>query len=159
MLIVMGVGPLLRWRSDSFGRMSGQAWGRMLLLPVMAAIFVLLCIFLSGWSVGPLPLLGITLSAWLALASVLPLWGRNLLRTPLNIWGMVIAHMGIAVALFGMASESAFNTEVLVASELRETHQVGPYAVTLDAVEPVADDNWTALQADMSVRLVSRPVR
>ena len=153
MLVVMGVGPLLRWRSDSFARLGGRAWARMLVLPVLAAAVALAVTLSLGGGIGLLPLLGLTLSAWLALASLLPLWGRNLLRTPLNIWGMVIAHMGIAVALFGMASESAYTTEVLVASEIRETHQVGPYAVTLDAIEPVAGDNWTALQADMSARL------
>ena len=33
-----------------------------------------------------------------ALASLAPLWKRNLRRTPLFTWGMVIAHLGIAVA-------------------------------------------------------------
>ena len=40
---------------------------------------------------------------------------------------MVIAHLGIAVSLAGMASESAFTKETLVAVRAGETVRVGPY--------------------------------
>jgi cytochrome c-type biogenesis protein CcmF len=63
---------------------------------------------------------------------------------------MVVAHLGIAVALFGVACDSAFSTEKLVASRPGETHAVGPWLVTLREVEPVAGPNWTALQATMA---------
>jgi cytochrome c-type biogenesis protein CcmF len=82
-------------------------------------------------------------------ASLAPLWKRNLRRTPLFTWGMVIAHLGVAVALAGMASDSAFKQETLVASKLAETHMVGPFSVTLAGIEPVAGPNWTALEATL----------
>jgi cytochrome c-type biogenesis protein CcmF len=78
------------------------------------------------------------------------LWKRNLRRTPLYIWGMVIAHLGIAVSMAGMASESAFNKETLVAAQIGETHRVGPYSVRLDDVQPVAGPNYTAVQATVT---------
>ena len=62
--------------------------------------------------------LGLVAASGVALASLAPLWKRNLRRTPLYIYGMVIAHLGIAVSMAGMASESAFNKETLVASPL-----------------------------------------
>jgi cytochrome c-type biogenesis protein CcmF len=49
------------------------------------------------------------------------------------------------VALFGMAVDSAFTTERLTAANVGETVDVGPWKVRLDAVEPVAGPNWTAL--------------
>ena len=45
----------------------------------------------------------------------MPLFGRNLLRTPLYLWGMAIAHLGVAVSLAGMASDAAFTRENLAA--------------------------------------------
>lgn len=51
---------------------------------------------------------GLVLAIGLAAASVAPLWGRNPLRTPPFTWGMAVAHLGVAVSLFGMASDSAF---------------------------------------------------
>jgi len=83
-------------------------------------------------------------------ASVMPLIGRNLRRTPLPTWGMVVAHLGIAVSLFGVATDSAFSTEKLVASRVGQSHVVGPWTITLKNVEPIAGPNWTALEATMA---------
>ncbi|HEV2079663.1 MAG TPA: cytochrome c-type biogenesis CcmF C-terminal domain-containing protein, partial [Allosphingosinicella sp.] len=97
--------------------------------------------------IGLLPLLGLTLALGTAAASLAPLWRRNLRRTPLFTWGMVIAHLGIAVSIAGMASESAFAKETLVAARLGETVDVGPYAIRFEGIEPLAGPNWTAIEA------------
>jgi cytochrome c-type biogenesis protein CcmF len=65
---------------------------------------------------------------------------------------MVAAHFGIAVTLFGMACESTFSVETLVAARVGETVSVGPWRLTLTAVEPVAGPNWTAIQGDIAAR-------
>lgn len=145
MLVVLAVGPLLRWRRDRFARV-----GRNLVLPAMLVVAAGIAVFAIG-GVGLLPFLGLAMAAGLGFASLLPLKGRNLRRTPLPIWGMVVAHFGIAVALFGMSSESAFSVEKLVAVRIGEVTQVGPWGVKLDTVEPVAGPNWTALEARLLV--------
>ncbi|MCX7864382.1 MAG: heme lyase NrfEFG subunit NrfE, partial [Novosphingobium sp.] len=116
---------------------------------------------LAGMSdIGLLPAIGFVLAAGLAVASLLPLRERKLRRTPLAIWGMVIAHFGVAVALFGMASETAFSVERLVAARVGDRIEVGPWQVRLVAIEPVAGPNWTALQADLSASYRDgKPVR
>ena len=141
MLAVMAVGPLLRWRRDKLARI------RVPLL-VSAALLVLVFILaLVQGDAGVLPLLGLAFAAALAFASFMPLRGRKLIRVPLATWGMVIAHFGIAVALFGMASESAFSEERLAAVQIGGSTQVGPWEVSLAGVEPVAGPNWTAIEA------------
>jgi cytochrome c-type biogenesis protein CcmF len=65
---------------------------------------------------------------------------------------MVIAHLGIAVSLAGMASEAAFTKEKLVAARVGETVRVGPYTIRFDSVEPVAGPNWTAIEAKLTAR-------
>jgi cytochrome c-type biogenesis protein CcmF len=62
---------------------------------------------------------------------------------------MVLAHFGVAVSLFGMASESTFTTEKLVAARVGDEVAVGPWMVTLERLEPVAGPNWTALEAGL----------
>ncbi|MXO96050.1 heme lyase CcmF/NrfE family subunit [Erythrobacter aquimaris] len=143
MLAVMAVGPLLRWRRDSFGRISKE-------LALIAALIVAGLIFFALFEgVAILPLMGLALAIALAVASFLPLRGRNLRRLPVSVWGMVMAHFGIAVALFGMASESAFSNEKLAALEVGQSTQVGPWKVRLDGIEPVAGPNWTAIEGRM----------
>jgi cytochrome c-type biogenesis protein CcmF len=143
MLLVLAVGPLLRWRRDSLVRVRpGLVVPAGLVVGVIVAMTVLA-------KVKVLPLLGLALAIGLAIASLLPLRGRDLRRTPLPVWGMVIAHFGIAVSLFGMASESAFTVERLVAARVGEATPVGPWLVKLTSIEPVAGPNWTALEAQM----------
>jgi cytochrome c-type biogenesis protein CcmF len=141
MLAVLAVGPLLRWRRDRFGRV-----GKLLLVPGVLALagLAVAAVLAPG---KELPIVGLALAPAIAVASVLPLKGRELRRVKLPLWGMVLAHLGIAVALFGMAADSAFTTERLVALRVGETAQVGPWAIRLGRIEPVAGPNWTALEA------------
>jgi cytochrome c-type biogenesis protein CcmF len=144
MLAVLAVGPLLRWRRDSFARVRG---------PVLAIAAIALVGLMGAWfTVGGklLPWLGMALALAVGVASLLPLRGRSLRRLPLAVWGMVLGHLGVAIALFGMAADSALTTEKLVAARVGDTAQVGPWRVTLEAVEPVAGPNWTALEARLS---------
>ncbi len=144
MLLIMAVGPLLRWRGDSFARIKNS-------VAIVAAIMLaVLALVLILGSYGLLPVLGLAVAAGLAVGSFLPLRGRNLMRAPLSLWGMVIAHFGIAVALFGMASETAFSEEKLAAVPVGESARVGPWNVTLEQVAPVAGPNWTAIQGRLA---------
>jgi cytochrome c-type biogenesis protein CcmF len=96
-----------------------------------------------------LPRLGFTAAAYLAAASILPLTNRNPLRAPLATWGMVVAHLGIAVALTGMAANAAFSSERLAIAKPGEILSVGPWQVQLESVTPTAGKNFTANQAEL----------
>ena len=144
MLVVMAVGPLLRWRQDRIDRIGKE-------IALFAALVLATLILTSLLAdIALLPLLGLALGVGLAVASLMPLRGRKLARTPLATWGMVTAHFGIAVALIGMASESAFTSERLAAVEEGGSTSVGPWTVVLQGVEPVAGPNWTAMQGRVS---------
>ena len=110
-------------------------------------------LYVFGGPVSVLPLLGITLAAGLAVASVAPLWGRNPLRAPLFTWGMVVAHLGVAVSLAGMASNAAFTKETLVAARVDQPVRVGPYRVTLNGIRPVIGANWSGLEGILEAQL------
>ena len=147
LVAVMAAGPMLRWRRDNLiplARRIAPAAG--------LALITLIAVKRAAPSIHILSLLGIALAAGLALASVAPLWRRNLRRTPLFVWGMVIAHLGVAVSLAGMACDSSFTVEILVAARVGETVTVGPYSVTFDAIDPTFDANWQALQATLLAR-------
>jgi len=152
MFVVMSVGPLLRWRHD---RLTGERGARVawpLLVCAAITLSVLVGLELVAHHITLLPALGLAIASGLFPASMLPLVGRNLRRTPLPVWGMVVAHAGIAVALFGMASESAFSVERLAAMTVGETRDVGPWQVKLASIMPVAGPNWTALEATVAIR-------
>ncbi len=145
MLLVLAIGPLLRWRRDRFDRVR-----KLLILPLLVTVGVGVMAAISGMKL--LPLLGMALAFGLVIASLLPLRGRKLQNVKLPLWGMVLAHLGVAVALFGMAADSAFTTERLIAAKVGDTVAVGPWQVKLEQVVPVAGPNWTALEATLQAR-------
>ena len=145
MFLVMGIGPLLRWRRDRWERVAKPA-------ALFAAVIVASIVFVALLSdISVLPLVGIALAMALAIASILPLRDRNLRRAPLSLWGMVTAHLGLAVALFGASADSAFQRETLVAMRAGDIAQVADWQVKLEEVRPVAGPNWTASQAQLVV--------
>ena len=141
--ILLAVGPLLSWRQER------RPILRKLALPALFAATALVIAFLALPQATILSRLGLALAAGLIPAAVLPLIGRNPLRTPLAVWGMAIAHLGAGVAVAGMAADSAFTVEKLTASRPGETVSVGPWLVRFEAVAPVAGPNWTAVEAEL----------
>ena len=153
LVAIMAAGPLLRWRRDE-----AQAVLARVTWPIAAALFTAAGLIVLGGDIGWLPLAGLALAAGLAVASVAPLWKRDLRRAPLFLYGMVIAHLGIAVSLAGMAASSAYTKETLVAARVGEPYRAGPFTVTLDGIKPVISDNWSALEARLSVSRGDGPI-
>ncbi len=147
LVAIMGAGALLRWRSDRV-----KALGNRVLIPVLVTALAFAALLVFAPDAGILPLLGLALAPGVAAASVAPLWKRNLRRTPIFIWGMVIAHLGIAVSMIGMASESAFTKETLIAARPGQIAHVGDFSVRFDGVAPIAGPNWTAIEARLTAR-------
>jgi cytochrome c-type biogenesis protein CcmF len=141
--VIVAVGPLLSWRR------SRKPIGKRLAIPALVVAAMLVVTFLAAPQASLLAKFGLAVAAGLIPASVMPLIGRNPLRTPLPTWGMVIAHFGIAVAIIGMASDSAFTQERLAAAKPGETLEVGPWLVQFRSVTPVAGPNWTAVEAEL----------
>ena len=145
--LLMVVGPLLRWRRDKVRAVLGRAR-----IPVAALALALIAALLLVPGIDILPMLGLVIAAGVAVGSVAPLWGRDLRRTPLFTYGMVVAHLGIATSLAGMAADSAFTKETLVAAKIGEPQRVGPYVVTIAGIAPAIGSNWSAVEAELKVR-------
>jgi cytochrome c-type biogenesis protein CcmF len=141
--VLVGIGPLLSWRRER------RPVFKALTVPALLGVSALVISFIVAPGIGILPRLGLTVAAYLAVASLLPLVGRNPLRTPLATWGMVIAHFGIAVALVGMGMNAAFTSERLAVIKPGDTLNVGPWTVELKGVAPAAGKNFTALEAEL----------
>ena len=146
LVLVLLVGPLLRWKRDRLGRIAKPA--------IAAAVVLgaaLVGVAMLGGA-GLLPALGIAFAVALGVASWMPLKGRRLRYVELSVWGMVLAHFGLAVSLFGAAADSGFSKETLAASAIGDTMAIGPYEVELTSVTPVAGPNWTATEATLEAR-------
>jgi cytochrome c-type biogenesis protein CcmF len=150
--IFVGIGPLLAWRRER------RPVLRLLTVPALLGSAALVMTIILAPRIHVLPRLGLTVGAYLAAASILPLVGRSPLRTPLATWGMALAHFGIAVALVGMAANAAFTSERLAVAKPGEVLSVGPWLVQLEGVTPTAGKNWTAMEAELRATRGSGPI-
>ncbi|MEO8453956.1 MAG: heme lyase CcmF/NrfE family subunit [Sphingomicrobium sp.] len=141
--VLVGIGPLLSWRRET------RPVFKKLIIPALLGVTVLVITLIVTPGMAILPRLGLTVAGYLASASILPLIGRNPLRTPLATWGMAFAHFGVAVALTGMAMNGAFTSERLAVIKTGETLSVGPWTVQLHGVTPAAGKNWTAIEGEL----------
>jgi cytochrome c-type biogenesis protein CcmF len=147
LVALMALGPMLKWRRDKLKETSARV-----AVPALLSAATLLLIVIVAPGTRILPMFGLSLAVGIAVASLAPLWKRNLRRTPLFIYGMVVSHLGIAVALAGMASESAFTKETLAAVSPGQTVRVGNFSVKYNGVQPVTGPNWTAVRAELEAR-------
>jgi cytochrome c-type biogenesis protein CcmF len=150
--VLVGFGPLLAWRRER------RPVFRLLAIPALLGVTALVITIILAPGMSILPRLGLTVAAYLGAASILPLVGRNPLRAPLATWGMVVAHLGIAVALAGMAANSAFTSERLAVARPGDTLNVGPWVVQFVGVTPVAGKNWTAIEGELRATRGEGPV-
>lgn len=147
LMVALLIGPMLRWRRDTLKR--SKIW---LVAFFAIALWSGVLLWRLAPTVGLFPILGLALAGALAVAAWVPLKGRNLLRTPVPVFGMVIAHFGLAVSVFGMSAESGFSKETLIALAPGESAKVAGWQVKLDDVNPVVGDNWVAIEGKMIAR-------
>ena len=158
MLVVLAVGPAAALAARRLRRGSR----RLLIVPAVAGSWPLAlatglarrasrCCRCSAWHLPP----GSAVASLLPLARPRRCGGR---RWRSGAWSL--AHFGVAVALFGMACESAFTHREAGRGAHRATPSPsGRGRSRSQAVEPVAGPNWTALEATLAgaLRRAARP--
>ena len=85
-----------------------------------------------------------------------PGWGldvalRRALGLPLSFWGAALAHMGVGLTLLGLAGVG-FGAETIATMRKGASLEVGPYALTLDAVDQRVGPNYKETVTTMTVR-------
>jgi cytochrome c-type biogenesis protein CcmF len=141
--VLVGIGPLLSWRREK------RPLFKQLAVPVLLGATALITTAVLAPDMNLLPRFGLAVAAFLVPASLLPLARRKIGRTPLATWGMAVSHLGIAVALAGMASDSSFTQERLAAIRPGESVVLGPWQIQLANLEPTAGPNYTAIEGEL----------
>jgi cytochrome c-type biogenesis protein CcmF len=159
-VLVMGVGPLLRWKED---QPSALARRLRLAFATSIGIAVLVPLAMGGWSNWVA--LGIFLAAWVATTSCVNLAQRVaqtrasgtepasavLRRLPRGYWGMLIAHLGVCVFIVGVTLVRGYETQKDVRMTPGDTVAVGGYQFRLDGLRDVHGPNYEATRGIFSV--------
>ena len=167
-IFLMGVGPIAKWKQAQLPEMAARLkWAF-----VIALITALLLPFTLGkWT--PMIAFGLLLALWVASAGFVNLrqrvgllrassgrsLGSQLTSIPRGYYGMLLAHLGVAVFITGVTLVKGYETEKDVRMQLGDTVEVGGYTFRLDGLSQVPGPNYEATRGAISVSKSGTKVR
>jgi len=150
-LFLMGVGPLARWKRASLPELAVRLrWA----LAVSLAAGLLLPLAMGTWHamVG----FGLALAIWIVLTALLS-FRKSFAQTRAH-YGMVVAHIGVAVFVVGVTLVKGYDSEKDMKMRPGETIELGGYAFRLEEVNDVRGPNYIAARAHVAVMHDGKPV-
>lgn len=155
---LMGLGPLTRWREMA----PGLLWQKMR-FAFLSSVGVSIAIFLV--TTGRLPvmtLLGIVLAIWIMMAT-LAYWiesirlrwqvtpGWQSMRLPASSYGMIVAHVGVAISVLGIALSTHYSIERDVRMSPGDTVSIHDYSFTFQGTRQQLGPNYTSTLGEFIV--------
>lgn len=151
-LIMMAPAPILNWRTAKWSNVSLTT---IILLPTSVILAIVL-----PWLFAPKILwqviLGLSLAFWVILATVVGMFRfdqkkiawRGLTRSR---FGMVLAHIGIAVAVIGITLTSNYSVEKQVHMAAGDSVTAGPYTFQFLGVKGLVGPNYRGVEGGVIV--------
>jgi cytochrome c-type biogenesis protein CcmF len=167
MVIVMGMGPLTRWKQQDPAQLL-RTLRIAIVTSVGAGVLAALPILheFSPWA-G----LAVMLSVWLVASLLISLRQRLRHHTgPRDLWksfrargggsyyGMIIAHLGVAVFIIGVTFVTQFQAQEDVRMSPGQTYEMAGYTFRFDGVHSVPGPNYRADRASILVTRGDRQV-
>lgn len=107
---LMGIGVHLKWHKDDLNILLMK-----LRWPALLSLVLPVIVFLVAHETVPSVLLGLTFAIWIILSTLKLVWMRlknsSALKINLAFWGMVVAHLGVAVTVIGIAVSTGFGVQ------------------------------------------------
>ena len=155
LVMMMGLGPIARWKHATLP----DIWQRVRwALAASLVVALLLPLVMGKWT--PLIAIGLLLAAWVITTSLLDLRKRiagsgellQRLKIPSrSYYGMLLAHLGIAVFIIGVTMVKGYETERDVRMDVGDTVEAGGYEFRFDGVIDVPGPNYVASQGRVTV--------
>jgi len=150
LLILLGIGPFVRWKGDDPARVAKQL--RFILL--FALVFGAVTPFVFF---GDLPIttgLGTAAGIWVALSTLYGLYlrWRGGMRMPSSFMGMTLAHLGIAFFVIGVTYTMTYSKEKDLRLAPGSSYTMSGYEFKFLGTEKVQGPNYVANQGKLELR-------
>ena len=150
-LFLMGVGPLARWKRAELPALAVRLrWA----LAVSLVLGFLSPLLFGDWSgmVG----FGLALALWIVISALLTLKGGRQTRAH---YGMMLAHIGVAVFVVGVTLVKGYESERDANLKPGERVTLGRHVFELESVTDVKGPNYVAARGKVNVTRDGKPVR
>ena len=160
-LFLMGVGPITRWKEASLADLARKLrWA----LGVSVATALLVPLAVAGWSFAswsPMVSFGLALAFWIFASGFVNLrerfarlpggFGAKLASQPSGYYGMLVAHLGVAVFIAGVTLVKGYEVERDVRMAVGDTVAVGGYTFRFDGTQNAKGPNYRASRGTVRV--------
>ncbi len=155
MVLMMGIGPLVRWKGMGANELQKRLQNGMLSALVVA---VALPFAFGKWS--PMISLGLFLAGWIIATLVISLvprwsgagsWMQRVGKQSLSYYGMQLAHLGMAVFIIGVTMVKGYETERDVRMDVGDVVNAGGYEFRFEGVTEITGPNYVAGKGRVSV--------
>jgi cytochrome c-type biogenesis protein CcmF len=158
-VFLMGVGPLARWRQAEVPDLARRLrWALGLTVPAALA---------TGWAAGQisaLATLGFAMAWWIVFSVGTDLFERLKLgsgvggsvwsrarQLPRTMFGMMVAHLGVAAFAFGVSMVRTYEVERDLKMDVGDTTEIAGYVFTYRGVRDANGPNYVAAQGLVEV--------
>ena len=156
LVFLMGVGPLARWKRSPLP----ELWQQLRWALAVSVVTALVLPFIAGtWK--PRVSFGLLLAFWIVASTVVNLLERGrgvrggvlvqLTRQPRSYWGMIVAHLGIAVFIVGVTMVKGYEIERDVRMAVGDTITVNGFTLRFDGTTDVRGPNYRAMRGSFDV--------
>jgi cytochrome c-type biogenesis protein CcmF len=156
-VFLMGIGPIARWKEARLPELATRLKWAFAVSVVTAA---LLPFVMGKWT--PFIAFGMLLAAWVVATQIVTLRSKirntagntlpaRLSRVSRSYYGMALAHLGIAVFIFGVTLVKGYETERDVRMEVGDTVTIGGYGFRFDGVTEISGSNYQGMRGRIAV--------
>ena len=163
-IILMMIGPFMRWKGDDVGRL-----GRMLWLSALLSVLIGGAVAVAVDHVTWRSVLGLSLAAWVLLASAqllkrrlgerpgVPV-GKRLRGIPSAWWGMWLSHLAMGVFIIGVTMVGSLEQDLDVKMSAGQSAELAGYTFTFRGAEGVVGPNYDAARGVIDVSRNGRAI-
>ncbi len=153
---ILGIGPLVKWRRDQISAIR---------TPVMISLVVMIALgfglpYLVGNRITATSVMGVMMSAIIVILSLYEMHTRathrhsfltGIFKLSRSHWGMVFAHLGVAMTVFGIAMSHNFSIEKDVRMREGDRVQILDYNFTFKGLKITDGANYQGGTAEIEI--------
>ena len=155
--LLVGIGSMSRWKRDRLSRFAPASIVILISSLVLSGIFThQLTIEKFSWGGFAGLALGIWVMFWAVYSIIERLknydnWLAGLKKTPASVWGMAVAHFGIAIFIIGVTNVNTYSVEKDIRMAPGEVYQLGNYEFSFFGVTRKTEQNYRANEGRFEV--------
>ena len=154
--LLLGIGPLVKWRRDQFSAIR---------TPVIASVIIMLIAgvalpYLLQDKLTVSAVLGTMMTVIIVLLSLYEMhqratyrdtFWRGITKLSRSHWGMILAHLGVAMTVWGIAFSQNYSIERDVRMNVGDTVQIAGYDFTFKGIRDANGPNYVGGKAQIDI--------